>query len=51
MNLKEGAILKRIKAQLPLSEKIKFADYVIDNNKNLSFTKKQVKKIYKDIVK
>lgn len=51
MNLKEGAILKRAKAQLPLSEKIKLADYIIDNNKTLSFTKTQVREIYKDILK
>jgi len=41
--------LKRIKAQLPLSEKIKMADFVIDNEGSLLQTKRQVKDIWKQI--
>ena len=51
MRLKEVEIIKRIKAQLPLSKKLKFADYVIDNNKSLIFTRKQVGKIYNSLLK
>lgn len=36
----------RIKAQLPLEEKIRFADFVIDNDGSLEETKTQVEKIY-----
>ncbi|MEM7819873.1 MAG: dephospho-CoA kinase [Candidatus Aenigmatarchaeota archaeon] len=42
-------ILKRIKSQLPIEKKLKFADYVIDNNMDIISTKKQVKKIWVDI--
>lgn len=40
-------ILKRIKCQLPLSEKIRLADFVIDNNGSIDKTKRQVKRIWK----
>jgi dephospho-CoA kinase len=36
----------RIKSQLPLEEKIKSADFVINNDGSLEETKKQVEKIY-----
>lgn len=36
----------RIKSQLPLSEKVKLADFVIDNNSAIRDTKKQVKEIF-----
>jgi dephospho-CoA kinase len=36
----------RIKSQLPLDEKIKFADFVINNDGPLEETKKQVDEIY-----
>lgn len=45
---KEDA-LKRIKSQMPSSEKAKFADFIIYNNGSLSDTAKQVKKIWKAI--
>jgi dephospho-CoA kinase len=41
-NLKRTDILKRIKAQMPLSNKVRLADFVIDNSKTLEETKKQV---------
>jgi dephospho-CoA kinase len=39
--------IKRIRAQTPLSEKIKFADFVIYNDGPVEDTKKQVEQIYK----
>jgi dephospho-CoA kinase len=36
----------RIKSQLPLEEKIKSADFVIDNDGSLEETKRQVEEIY-----
>ena len=36
----------RIKSQLPLEEKIKFADFVIDNDGSFEETKKQVEEVY-----
>ena len=36
----------RIKSQLPLEEKIKFADFVINNDGSLEETKKQVEEVY-----
>ena len=42
-------ILKRIKSQLPLSEKIALADYVIDNNGRRNDTRRQVKKIWEEM--
>ena len=40
---------QRIDAQLPIKEKEKFADFVIDNNGRLEETEKQVKKIWKEL--
>lgn len=42
LNKKE--ILTRIKAQMPLSRKVRLADFVIDNNGTVSKTKKQAVK-------
>lgn len=44
-------VLARIKAQMPLSAKIKIADYVIDNNGTKIKTKKQVLSIWKQLRK
>ncbi len=41
----------RIKNQLKQKEKLKYADYIIDNNGTLSKTKKQAEKIWKKEVK
>ena len=41
--------LKRIKSQMPLAEKLKFADRVIDNNSSIEETKNQVDKIWTKI--
>lgn len=40
---------ERIKAQLPLRQKVKVADYVIDNNGSLGQTRKQVIDIWKKL--
>lgn len=42
--------LRRIKAQMPLKEKIKIADFVIDNGGSLISTDKQVRAIWKKLV-
>jgi len=47
---REEAIL-RLKAQLPIEEKIKRADYVIDNNGTTEETMEQVEIIYNKILK
>jgi len=44
-SLKKTDILKRIKHQMPISYKVRLADFVIDNSKTLEETKKQVGKI------
>ena len=44
LSLKEAK--ERINSQLPLSEKTKSADFVIDNNGEIQNTKKQVEKIF-----
>lgn len=54
--LKDNGIAKkdalmRLKAQLPIEEKMKKADFLIDNNGSLEETVKQVKKIYKKLTK
>lgn len=40
---------RRINAQLPIKEKERFADFIIDNNNGLEETEKQVKKIWKEL--
>lgn len=42
--------LRRIKAQMPLKEKIKIADFVIDNGGSLISTEKQARAIWKKLV-
>jgi dephospho-CoA kinase len=44
-NLKKADILKRIRAQYPLSRKVRMADFIIDNSGRLKETKEQVNKI------
>ena len=41
--------LTRIKAQMPVSEKVKFATYVIDNSRTLEETRTQVEEVWKKI--
>ena len=49
-NLSKDEALQRIKSQMPIEEKVKMADYVIDNSNSLDKTKKQVEKIWKNLV-
>jgi len=42
-------IQRRIQSQMDLKEKIKVADYVLDNNAGLADLKKQVAALYKDL--
>ena len=41
---------KRIQAQMPISRKKRLSDYVINNNQNLNKTKKQVRKIWQELI-
>lgn len=42
---------KRIKAQMPLKDKIRMADFIIDNSGNIQQTKNQVKNVWEEIQK
>jgi dephospho-CoA kinase len=44
-NIPRADILRRIKAQMPITQKIRMADVVIDNRKNLKATQRQVENI------
>ena len=44
-------VTRRMAAQLPDEDKIKVADYVIDNSESLDETERQVKKIYTELKK
>ena len=45
-NLSEKDILLRLKYQIPLNEKIKSADYIIDNSLSIEDTKRQVSELW-----
>lgn len=45
-----GDALARLKAQMPVREKISRSDYVIDNSGSMEETKKQVEAIYRQLV-
>ena len=42
--------LKRIKSQLPVKKKIKFADYVIDTSKSLFQTVEETEKVFRSLI-
>ena len=42
-------VTRRMAAQLPDEEKIKLADYVIDNSGSLDNTQKQVQEVYEEL--
>ncbi len=48
--LEKTEIEKRIKAQMPLSKKLKYADYVIDNNGTALECRQNSKKVYQEII-
>ena len=45
-NFEEKEVLLRLKYQIPLNEKIKSADYVIDNSLSIEDTKRQVSELW-----
>ena len=49
-NLSKKEALQRIRSQIPMKEKAKMADYVIDNSNSLDKTKKQAEKIWQSLV-
>jgi len=47
--IKKSEIIRRMKAQYPISAKVRLADFIIDNSRTLENTKKQVKEIWRKI--
>ncbi len=47
--LTEEEVKRRLKFQIPVEEKIKLADYVIDNSEDFEKVRKKVKEIYDDL--
>ena len=47
--ISRDGVIKRIRTQAPLTEKIRLADYVIDNNGMLQQTREQVKNIWEKL--
>lgn len=43
--------IRRISTQMPLSEKVKYADFVIDNSRSIRETGEQVRNVYANLVK
>ncbi|MDA2938034.1 dephospho-CoA kinase [Acidobacteria bacterium AH-259-A15] len=50
-SLSQEEAMRRIRTQMPLSEKVKHADYIVDNSGRLSDTKEQIKQIFTELVK
>ncbi|MBI4445127.1 MAG: dephospho-CoA kinase [Acidobacteria bacterium] len=48
--LSEEDALRRIQSQMPLLEKIKYADYIIENSRKLSDTNHQIKQTFAELV-
>ncbi len=44
-----GQAIKRMRVQMPLKEKLKYADYVVDNSGRQSDTDRQVQRIVEDL--
>jgi dephospho-CoA kinase len=49
-NISKEEALQRIKSQMPMKEKVKMADYVIDNSNSLDKTREQVETIWQSLV-
>ena len=49
-NLSKDEASQRVKSQISMKEKIKMADYVIDNNNSLDKTRKQVVKTWQELI-
>lgn len=50
-NLTEAEVRARMRAQMPLDEKVKVANYIIDNNGTEDEVEAKVKKVYEDILR
>ncbi len=50
LNITKAQARHRIKAQMPLREKIRLADIIIDNRGNITQIKKQVKRIWQELM-
>ena len=48
--ISEEEAKQALKVQMPLSEKVELADYVIDNNSTLADTENQVRKIWQELL-
>lgn len=48
--INKDSIEQRMKLQMPESDKIKFADFVIYNDKNVEYLKRQCENIYKELL-
>jgi dephospho-CoA kinase len=48
--LSEDDALKIIRAQMPIEEKIKYAQYIIDNSKDTAHLEKEVERVF-DLIK
>ncbi len=46
LNISQSEALLRIRAQMPIKDKMRLADYVVDNRNNLTILKKQVYKLW-----
>lgn len=49
--IKRREAIQRLSAQLPIEEKMKQSDFIIDNNGTIERTTEQVKKIYRKLIK
>jgi dephospho-CoA kinase len=49
--MNEEEVCKRIRCQMPLSKKVKLADFVIDNNGSRTRTERQIKAIWRNVWK
>ena len=49
-NLKRTEVLARVRRQIPLEDKKKWADFVIDNDGTTDDLKKQVERIYENLM-
>jgi dephospho-CoA kinase len=49
--MNEEEVCKRIRCQMPLSKKVKLADFVIDNNGSRTETERQIKAIWRNVWK
>ncbi len=51
MNITRAQALCRIRAQMPLKDKIRLADFIIDNNHSKTNTLRQVQKLWQELLK